>query len=184
MKLDINALLSGKVRSLPFAYEIDCGGEDDMPRPPAEVTFTSPIRVKGNISDSGSCLYLTLEADADYTALCDRCGGKAEGVVSCRLERMVAEEGIVADENSDDYFIAVEGKLDLDAEVAEELMLAFPPQILCREDCRGVCPICGQNKNEGDCDCEEKEAERTDPRWDAIARLLEEIPDEDGHGEN
>lgn len=157
---------------LPFSYEIE-GGGDDFPLPPVGVTLSSPVRVKGKISDSGTCLYLTLDAEADYTALCDRCGEETEGTVSCRLERMVAEEGVVEDEN-DDYFIACEGELELDGDIAEELMLSFPPQILCREDCRGVCPVCGRNLNEGQCDCAEKEAQKIDPRWQALARLLDD----------
>lgn len=175
MKLDITALLAGKVRVLPFRYEI-AGGGDDLPMPPAGVTLTSPIRVEGKISDSGTCLYLVLDAAADYEAPCDRCGEAVRSTVSCHLERMVAEAGAVDDED-EDYFVACEGELDLDADVAEELMLSFPSQILCREGCLGVCPVCGQNRNKGDCGCAAKEAERVDPRWQALERLLKEQND-------
>ena len=175
MKLDITALLSGKVRVLPFQYEIVGGGEGDFfPMPPVGVMLTSPVRVHGKISDSGTCLYLTLDAEADYEAPCDRCGEETRGVALCHLERMVAEEGVLSNEDGDDYFIACEGELDLDGDIVEELMLSFPSQILCRDDCLGVCPVCGQNKNEGECDCAKKEAERIDPRWQALAKLLEE----------
>ncbi len=199
MKLDITELLSGKIRVMPFRYEIptsggdagdrgdrsdregkgdrsdtgDTGGEE-LPLPPDGVVFTSPVRVAGKISDSGSCLYLVLDADADFEAPCDRCGEAARGTVSCRLERMVAEEGAVGEDGGEDYFIACEGKLDLDREVMEELMLSFPSQILCREDCLGVCPVCGRNKNRGECGCAAKAAEEIDPRWQALARLLRE----------
>lgn len=174
MKLDITSLLSGKVRVLPFAYEISSDGED-FPMPPVGVTVTSPVRVDGKISDSGTCLYLRLDAAADYTAVCDRCAGEARGTVTCHFERMVAEEGVVSgDGDKDEYFIACEGMLDLDGDISEELMVSFPSQILCREDCLGVCPVCGQNRNEGDCECAARAAEEIDPRWQVLAHLLEQ----------
>ena len=172
MRLDITPVLSGKTRKMPFSYEIGTDGED-MPTPPVGVTVTSPIRVEGRISDSGSCLRLTLTAEADYTAYCDRCADEIDGKVEATLERMVAEEGIVSDENAEDYFIAVDGSLDLDAEIAEEIMLAFPTQMLCRDDCRGVCPDCGANLNRTGCGCEEKRKSEIDPRWQALAALLD-----------
>lgn len=178
MKLDITSLLSGKVRVLPFSYEIPSDNED-FPLPPVGVTVISPVRVSGRISDSGSCLYLRLDAEADYEALCDRCADEMKGTAKTSLERMVAEEGVVTDDNRDDYFIACDGMLDLDLEIAEELMLAFPSQMLCREDCRGVCSVCGQNFNYGECGCAEAAANEIDPRWQALARLLEEQENED-----
>ena len=173
MKLDITPLLSGKVRAIPFSYEISCDG-DGFPMPPAGVTIVSPVCVEGRISDSGSCLHLRLDVEAEYSALCDRCADDMRGSVKTSLERMVAEEGSVEDENRDDYFIACDGMLDLDLEIAEELMLAFPSQMLCRDDCRGVCPVCGQNFNYGECGCAAAAAEEIDPRWQALAKLLEE----------
>lgn len=60
---------------------------------------------------------------------------------------------------------------DLDAEalVQEEIMLNYPLQVLCREDCRGLCPQCGINRNEETCSCSE---DPKDPRMAAIAELF------------
>ena len=177
MKLDITPVLSGKVRKMPFSYEIDVDG-GDMPLPPEGVLLTSPIRVNGTISDSGSCLHLVLTANVDYKAECDRCADEINGNAETSLERLVGEEGFVSDENADDYFIAVDGALDLDFDVAEELMLAFPSRMLCREDCRGVCPDCGVNLNRESCDCEKKRGREVDPRWQGLMGLLEQDNDE------
>lgn len=171
MKLDITPLLSGKTRNLPFEFELDGSGENAT-LPPFGTELTSPVRVRGAISDSGTCLYLRLDAEADYKARCDRCADPISGVVSTHIERMVAERGIVEDEESDDYFIASEGILDLDADVSEELMLAFPSRNLCSPDCRGICPVCGQNLNRGDCGCAEREKAETDPRWSSLGAIL------------
>lgn len=62
-------------------------------------------------------------------------------------------------------------ELDLTSAVREEVVLTTPVYGVCREGCRGLCPRCGQNWNENDCDCA---LEEPDPRWDALRALNEE----------
>jgi uncharacterized protein len=86
----------------------------------------------------------------------------------------VAEEDYAAsrseDLSQDDLLIAVHDGtvLDLDALVQEQLLLAVPSHLLCRVDCRGLCPYCGGNRNETECSCT---AAQTDPRWAALKSL-------------
>ncbi len=58
--------------------------------------------------------------------------------------------------------------IDLAPLVRENMLLSKPMRILCRPDCKGLCPNCGQNWNEGPCDCRE---ENGDPRWAALQKL-------------
>jgi uncharacterized protein len=58
--------------------------------------------------------------------------------------------------------------LDLTEIVRQAILLAQPMRPLCREDCAGLCTECGQNLNEGQCDCA---AERVDPRWEILKQL-------------
>lgn len=60
--------------------------------------------------------------------------------------------------------------LDLGPVLREQLLLAVPGYPVCREECRGLCPKCGTNLNEDDCDCVLTEP---DPRWDALRKLKE-----------
>lgn len=60
-------------------------------------------------------------------------------------------------------------ELDVGPALREELILALPDYPLCRSDCRGLCPRCGQDLNDGECDCAE---ETGDPRWEALRRQL------------
>jgi uncharacterized protein len=55
--------------------------------------------------------------------------------------------------------------LDLAEVVRQDLTLSIPASPFCRPDCRGLCSICGKNRNEEACDCRE---EATDPRWEAL----------------
>lgn len=69
-----------------------------------------------------------------------------------------------------DLVIPEDGNLDLGPLLREDLLLAIPMRVLCRPDCQGLCPHCGQNLNEGRCTCSE---ETRDPRWAALNALLE-----------
>lgn len=65
--------------------------------------------------------------------------------------------------------------LDLGPPIREQMLLSVPPYPVCREDCRGLCPKCGIDRNEESCDCTLREP---DPRWDALRGLKEEMADE------
>lgn len=47
-----------------------------------------------------------------------------------------------------------EYELDLEELLREELQLSWPSKVLCSEECKGICSVCGQNLNEGDCECD------------------------------
>ena len=60
-------------------------------------------------------------------------------------------------------------QLDLGRVLETETTLALPMRALCREDCRGLCPVCGGNRNAEACACR---SEATDPRWAALRGLV------------
>ena len=61
--------------------------------------------------------------------------------------------------------------VELEEVLKEQIFLAVPMQILCSEDCKGLCPNCGQNKNVASCDCKKT----SDPRWAALADLKDKL---------
>ena len=60
--------------------------------------------------------------------------------------------------------------------IRDELILAAPRYLQCRDDCRGLCPRCGQDLNAGPCGC----APEPDPRWSALYALRERLRDQRG----
>ncbi len=169
MKLDITSVLAGRKKSLQFSYEIS-KDEERMPLPPEGVTPTSGIAVDGRISDSGSCLSLSVTASMEYDALCDRCADTIHDRVEVTLERIIAGAGVISNVD-DEYVIEENGSIDIDLDLIEEVMLAFPSQLLCRPDCAGICVKCGCNFNHESCDCAEQK--EIDPRWAVLQKLLE-----------
>lgn len=70
---------------------------------------------------------------------------------------------------SSEYAVSETGFLDLAPLVRELLLLSVPMRALCRPDCRGLCPNCGQDWNEGPCNCEKDDI---NPRFAVLKDLL------------
>ena len=174
MVLDLSSLLSGKSQRLDFEYEIaqnNAQNEDDVVLPPDDVSFTAPVRVRGYITDNAGYMTLCATAEIDYTSRCARCLDGISGTFTLTFNRTVAAFGTLQDETNDEYVIVKNGKLDIDRELVEDLMLEFPSKLLCKEECAGLCPKCGANLNFGGCDCPKKK--EIDPRLAILQKLLE-----------
>ncbi len=81
------------------------------------------------------------------------------------------EDAAVEKELSDDALdtsFVEDGRIDLREVVREQILLAVPEQIFCREDCLGLCSKCGTNLNLIDCKCAD---DKVDPRWAALKNL-------------
>jgi uncharacterized protein len=84
----------------------------------------------------------------------------------------VSEEDAGEAEDADAYVFEPTGAhLDLSSAVREELILAVDRYVVCDPECKGLCPTCGADLNEGPCGCK---SEETDPRWEALRILKEE----------
>ena len=64
------------------------------------------------------------------------------------------------------------GVIHLDDYINDCLFINGPSQILCKEDCKGLCPICGTNLNEQQCNCQEEQEDEIDPRLEKLKELL------------
>ena len=111
--------------------------------------------------------------------LCKHFGKFVNGKFSLDLEKTVAPRDVLGDldeDRLDDYAIIEDGFLDMDEPLREQIEMEFPVRFLCSDDCRGLCPKCGKNLNEGDCGCATKEI---DPRLAPLAKLLEKMKEEE-----
>ena len=80
---------------------------------------------------------------------------KAELQLTLRTERIVLSPELAADaEEADDQGYVDGYELDVEAFVHDMIIGNWPAKILCREDCKGICPVCGQNRNVRDCGCD------------------------------
>jgi uncharacterized protein len=103
---------------------------------------------------------------------CRRCLSEVDTDFSQDLTIVFVADGADADEESGAYAFESTGlQLELGDAVREEVVLAVNPYVVCDPDCRGLCPKCGANLNEGPCGCTDDE---TDPRWAALRDLKSE----------
>ena len=120
------------------------------------------VRVRGRFR-------VVMEAD------CDRCLGPANFALNepfdlfYRPQEMnTGDNEVEIDEGEAEIGFYQDGGLELLDLLSEQILLALPMQRVCREDCRGICPDCGADRNEAECRCSEI---RNEARWGALKDL-------------
>ena len=155
---------------------------------PGEITFDRQITQKAPLHAEGAAeiLYAALgemrisgKLTVTMEAPCDRCLEPAEVGVAREfdLQYMPTEQGQPSGEKevpeADVEVGYYEGNgLELNDVLREVILLDLPMQTVCREDCKGICPNCGGNRNERMCDCH---AETTDDRWNQLKKFRVEF---------
>lgn len=141
----------------------------------AEVRLVEPGEVSGRIRRAGKEVELRGHLRAKVEVVCGRCLQPVELPIKTEFnERFVRAVSWAAEEQHEldeaDLNIAVfDGEaIELDDLVREELLLALPVNVLCSEDCKGLCPICGVDRNRFDCQCGNDEI---DSRWQKLGDL-------------
>ena len=133
--------------------------------------FTSPVSVTAVAQNRASLVTLSLRCEYDYCRPCDRCMEDVRGTEVRQFTHPLVQE--LVDETNDDYIETPDFTLELDEVVRTDLILAYPQKFFCSrgEDCRGLCPKCGKNLNEGDCGCDKTVV---DSRLEILKQLMED----------
>jgi uncharacterized protein len=152
------------------AAVVDAGlATDDPIWKPTDPIPDKPVRVTGRLSAAGSGrFYWHGRISGDATLPCRRCLANATVHVQDEAHVIFAEAG--RDETDDpDVQVLDErsNEIDLRPMVREQWLLNVPSYAECREDCKGICPNCGKDLNEGPCTC----PQARDTRWDALRKL-------------
>lgn len=105
----------------------------------------------------------------DWRAPCRRCLAEVAGTVVIEIDEVYQDE--IAE--GDDAFPIEGDRIDLVPAVREAVLLERPDDVLCRDDCAGICPVCGIDRNQGSCACD---TSVRDERWAALEGL--ELDDE------
>ena len=89
-----------------------------------------------------------------FQAACDRCLTEVPVTLVLEFDRLVTAPDMEEDEDVDDKSFMDGYQLDVETFVYNEVIGNWPAKILCKEDCKGICPKCGQNLNMRDCGCD------------------------------
>jgi uncharacterized protein len=111
----------------------------------------------------------------EMAAQCDRCLGGAQFPLNAAFDLfyrpmsfIAREEEVEIDEGEAEIGFYQGGGLELEDILREQVMLALPMQRVCSDVCKGICPVCGRNRNETECDCH---LVTGDDRWRALRDL-------------
>ncbi|RKX54229.1 MAG: DUF177 domain-containing protein [Thermotoga sp.] len=137
-----------------------------------------PVEVEFDIWVDGDTIILDGKVRTVIEHPCVRClepvnleiNGKMEAVYlpKSEMKKLPKEEEL---EEIVNIIYYSEGEIDLSERILEAIVVSVPQKVLCSEDCKGLCPICGANLNENpnhECKVEEKEV---DPRFEALLEL-------------
>ena len=165
MLLDLHEIIEMPGRSLPFRCELD----RERLAFPSLVSFNGPVTAQGQVSNTAGVLELTADVTADMTVRCDRCGKPVHLRLAPRYAATLQADAQDAD--SEDVFPLTGDEADVSDVLETCFILGTDQRFLCREDCKGLCPVCGKDLNDGPCSC----GKEIDPRMAALGQLLDDI---------
>ena len=163
MTINIAELNTDLGREIPFFFTTSAQALDAVSE---DYRFEGPIRVTGTVVYTGTCWRVAGKIETLKTYVCGRC------LADCRenqvhefsenFSREVAE--------TEDLVNVFEGDmLDIQDMIRDTLLAAQPLSNICKPDCKGLCPVCGQDLNNGECGCDRFVP---DPRMAALQQLL------------
>src|SRR5689334_22726646 len=168
MRLELESL--EKDRQFAHTYQ-----PDELALEDADLRLIAPAEIRGRVRQPGREVELIGSIKTTLETVCARCLKPVSIPFSADFdERFATSVSWGAEEQhelaSDDLNLSIfDGDgIDMDQLVREQLLLAKPGQVLCREDCQGLCPVCGADRNKAACTCE---AQQVDSRWEKLRDL-------------
>ena len=170
MKIDLKQLSALHHGSIPFEETIDLREETLYGAKP----FQSPVQLSGEVSNESGVLRLKGTIKTIYSTACARCLKPLDILLTAQADMVLSDDPDAVEE--DDLFVLTGDSVDPADVLVPALILQVQMTYLCKEDCKGLCPHCGADRNVTDCDCEKKQI---DPRFAALRALLDSDKGED-----
>lgn len=114
-------------------------------------SFSCPVTIKGAIVNRVGVVMLKYSAAFTLHACCDRCLAEFDRDYCFDFEHILVRSLVNGD--NDEYIVTESDKLDMDELAMTDCLLQLPSKMLCKDDCLGLCQICGTDLNQNECDC-------------------------------
>lgn len=134
--------------------------------------FTTPVEVAVQLEKSARQVYVRSRIATSGSFQCDRCLSQFQQDISCQYGVVYIYDEEDAGKYPPEEVRIVQQDLpviDLSGDVREMIILSIPLKLLCREECRGLCPTCGTDLNSGKCNCRPETSNRP---WQGLEKLL------------
>ena len=151
MQLDLRRLFEGDEQILPFVFALDLSDVQQWGDRP----FQAPVKISGQATNRAGIVTVRYAADYLLSGNCARCLEPVEQKKHQEFTHTVVRK--LNQQQDDDYIVCEDGVLDLDTVAQDDILLELPIRMLCSEDCKGLCPICGCNLNKEQCSCQQPE---------------------------
>ena len=150
--LSLDERLGAAGDTLPLAGHLDLPGYELGDH---EFSLPEGLDYDLVLTNAGEGILATGLVRAHAVGTCDRCLERADLDLSGEVDGYYLfeePERLAEDEDDADYeLVSPDRTIDLSGALVSALVMETPFVVLCREDCRGLCPVCGANLNEGDC---------------------------------
>ncbi len=139
-----------------------------------EVGFVGPVTAKVNLFKQDDKIYVKAKLSVVMESECAKCLSSVHETLEVSSENQYRPLPNTSRYILDDIGIRYyeEEYIDLSEDISENHLLEVPVRILCSEDCKGLCPHCGQNLNKGKCDCRVDPEEPKDSRFADLVKTL------------
>ena len=148
MLIDIKTIRENPGASIPFSYELDLSALDFF----GEKRLAAPIPVYGEVKNRAGILEFHATADATVDTVCGRCLKPLSLPLTVRFVQPLSDD--LQDEENDDIVLITDDTVDADAIVTQAIIFEMDMVYLCSQECRGLCPHCGADRNLNPCSCE------------------------------
>lgn len=133
------------------------------------LTFAKPVHIQGEVRRDGRRVIVNGSLETALRFVCHRCLKEAERDFSVEVEEVFSE---TPDTEEGEY--GFHGStIELDTMLMDVLLLQLP-QLVCSDDCRGLCPVCGVDRNVQECSCQKELEEEHAGPFAALHVLLSE----------
>lgn len=146
MRLDIKRILNVPGSREELDFSVSQERLDEV----KHVVFASPVHVTGAVENHAGLVTLDMQITFSLQVTCDRCLKETVQEFSYQESHTVVRR-LESEEEAEGYLIAKADVIDPEEAALTDLLLELPSKMLCREDCKGLCPVCGCDRNEVDC---------------------------------
>ncbi|MBN2852500.1 MAG: DUF177 domain-containing protein [Clostridia bacterium] len=150
MKIDITGIAGKHGASIKVSCDIN---PMDLEHEILGVELLDTIKLDCVLTNYTGDILVTGEVKGRYKASCHRCLQEINGEYKLDInERFVMQ----SDDMDYESYVYEGHHVDLTSLLIDNILLSFPTVVLCKEDCKGLCPICGQNLNQDICTCDKQ----------------------------
>ena len=150
MASELNVLKALRHPGQEFPFTADAVLEDmDFAGDP--ISFRD-IKIEGTLLGAGERVSVRADVEAIMKSRCVSCLEDVEMPIKAQIDGEFAKE---EDSDDPDLYVFEASTIELTDAVRDALIMEIPTRILCSEECKGLCPVCGVNRNKVSCTCQE-----------------------------